>query len=124
MARSADDSYRCRSCRRQSLLRPLERAHGPERFRILLRRGREHGAGVALLDLVTAQQRRDRDQVEAWLAECIVTKRKVEDCHERQILAICRGDQLALGTSMMVGTVVAVGIFIARIYILEAVWPS
>jgi hypothetical protein len=30
----------------------------------------------------------------------------------------------ALGTSMMVGTVVAVGIFIARIYILEAVWPN
>ncbi len=47
------------------------------------------------------QKRRDRDQVEAWLAECIVTKRKVQDCHERQILAICRGDQLALGTSMM-----------------------
>ncbi len=47
------------------------------------------------------QQRPDGDQVEAWLAECIVTKRKVEDCHDRQILAICRGDQLALGTSMM-----------------------
>jgi len=30
----------------------------------------------------------------------------------------------ALGTSMLVGTACAVGIFIARVYILESIWPG
>ena len=46
--------------------------------------------------------------IESWLNACVVTKENFTDCHEKQIFAVCQGDQLALPTSMMLsGTAIS-----------------
>ncbi len=53
----ADD--RCLARRRHRLLWALEGSHGPERLGVVLCRSRQHGARVALLDLIAFEQNFD-----------------------------------------------------------------